>query len=107
VILTALVGVTFGVVFPAIAAVVIRSPREDETSIALGVNGVIRTTATAIAAAAAAALITGAGLVGPFPAETGYTRAFVMGAIACGLGVVASVLLPGRAPRRRLAPAPG
>jgi MFS family permease len=100
VILTTLVGVTFGVVFPAIASVVIRSPARDKTSIALGVNGVIRTTATAIAAAAAAALITGAGLVGRFPAEAGFTRAFVMGAIACGCGVAVAFLLPGRrAPR--------
>ena len=97
VVLTSLVGVTFGVAFPAIAAVVIRSPDKAATSIALGVNGVIRTTGTAIAAAAAAALITGAGLVGPFPAEAGYTRAFVMGAIACGCGLVAASLLPGRA----------
>jgi MFS family permease len=96
VILTALVGVTFGVAFPAIAAVVIRGPSEDKTSIALGVNSVIRTTATATAIAATAALITGAGLVGPFPAEDGFTRALVMGAIACAFGLAASALLPGR-----------
>jgi hypothetical protein len=62
-------------------------------------NGVVRTTASAIAAAATAAIITGAGLFGPFPAESGFTRAFVMGAIACGIGLVASLLLPGRVPR--------
>lgn len=98
-ILSALVGVTFGVAFPAIAAVVIRSPSNDKTSIALGINGVIRTTGTAVAAAAAAALITGAGLVGPFPAEDGFTRAFVMGAIACAFGLVAASLLPRSAAR--------
>lgn len=96
VVLTVLVGVTFGVAFPSIAAVIIRKPDEAATSIAIGVNGVVRTTATAIAAAASAALITGAGLAGPFPAEAGYTRAFVMGAIACGFGVLAAALLPGR-----------
>ena len=98
VVLTSLIGVTFGVAFPAIASVVIRSPEQAATSIALGVNGVIRTTGTAIAAAAAAALITGAGLVGPFPAEAGYTRASAMGAIACACGLLASALLPGRRP---------
>jgi hypothetical protein len=100
VVLTALVGVTFGVTFPAIASVVIRSPGKDKTSIALGINGVTRTTATAVAAAAAAALITGAGLVGPFPAEAGFTRAFVMGALACAFGLVAASLLPRRLPAR-------
>jgi MFS family permease len=94
---TALIGVTFGFTLTAIAAVVVRGATTDKTSIAAGVNGVVRTTASAIAAAAAAAIITGAGLTGPFPAESGFTRAFVMGAIACGFGLVVSVLLPGRA----------
>jgi MFS family permease len=97
--LTAGVGVTFGLTLTGIAAIVVRSASDDKTSVAAGVNGVVRTTASAIAAAAAAAIITGAGLVGPFPAESGFTRAFVMGAIACGFGLVVSVLLPSRPPR--------
>ena len=95
-IVTGLVGVTFGFTLTAIAAVIVRNAREDKTSVAAGVNSVFRTTASAVAAAAAAAIITGAGLVGPFPAESGFTRAFVLGAIACGLGLVFSPLLPGR-----------
>jgi EmrB/QacA subfamily drug resistance transporter len=98
VLLTALVGVTFGFTLTGIASVVVRGADVDKTSIAAGVNSVVRTTASAIAAAAAAAIITGAGLAGPFPAESGYTRAFVMGAIACGFGLLVSVLLPGRRP---------
>jgi MFS family permease len=96
VLLTALVGVTFGFTLTGIASVVVRGADVDKTSIAAGVNSVVRTTASAIAAAAAAAIITGAGLAGPFPAESGYTRAFLMGAIACGFGLLVSVLLPGR-----------
>jgi len=99
---TALIGVTFGLTLTAIAAVVVRGATTDKTSIAAGVNGVVRTTATAIAAAAAAAIITGAGLEGPFPAEAGFVHAFVMGAVACGAGVVLSVLLPAGAARRRV-----
>ena len=94
--LTSGVGVTFGFTLTAIASIVVREASEDKTSIAAGVNGVLRQTGSAIAAAAAVAIITGAGTVGPFPAEAGYTRAFVMGAIACGVGVVAAALLPGR-----------
>jgi len=92
------VGVTFGFTLTGIASVVVRRATRDKTSVAAGVNGVLRTTGSAIATAAAAALITGAGHVGPFPAEAGYTRAFVMGAIACGCGFVAAALLPGRHP---------
>jgi predicted MFS family arabinose efflux permease len=96
---TAGVGVTFGLTLTAIASVVVRTAGEDKTSIAAGVNSVVRTTGSAIAAAAAAALITGAGHVGPFPAESGFTRTFAMGAIACGFGVVVASLLPGRRAR--------
>jgi hypothetical protein len=96
---SALVGVTVGFTLTGIWAVVIRGATTDKASIAAAVNGVVRIVGFAIAAAAAAALIVGAGRTGPFPAESGLTRAFVMGAIACGTGVVASVLLPGR-PRR-------
>jgi MFS family permease len=90
------VGVTFGFTLTGIACVVVRRAHREKTSVASGVNGVLRTTGSAIATAGAAALITGAGHVGPFPAEAGYTRAFWMGAIACGFGLVAAALLPGR-----------
>jgi MFS family permease len=103
--LTAGVGVTFGFTLTGIAAIVVRDASADKTSIAAGVNGVLRTTGSAIAAAAAVAIITGSGKIGPFPAEVGYTRAFVMGAIACGFGLVASALLPGRRWHAAAAPA--
>jgi MFS family permease len=93
---TGAVGVTFGFTLTGIASVVVRTAERQKTSVAAGVNSVLRTTGSAIATAATAALITGAGLVGPFPAESGYTRAFVMGAIACACGLVAAALLPGR-----------
>jgi MFS family permease len=95
-IVTAGVGVTFGFTLTAIASVVVRGASMDKTSIATGVNSVLRTTGSAVATAVVAAVITAAGLVGPFPAESGYTHAFVIGAIACGVGLVASGLLPGR-----------
>jgi EmrB/QacA subfamily drug resistance transporter len=94
---TGAIGVTFGFTLTGIASVVVRGASLDKTSIAAGVNAVIRTTASAVAGAAAAAIITGAATAGPFPAEAGYTRAFVMGAIAAAGGLLASGLLPGRA----------
>lgn len=96
-VVTAGVGVTFGLTLTGIASVVVRPAKRDKTSVAAGVNSVLRTTGSAIATAAATALITGAGLTGPFPDEAGYTRSFVMGAIAGASGFVAAALLPGRA----------
>ena len=50
-----------------------------------------------------AAIITGAGLLGPVPAEAGFTRTFVAGAIAAGCALLAAALLPGRVARRAAA----
>jgi len=95
----ALVGVTFGFALTAIWAVVICSATTDKASVAAGVNGVVRMTGAAIATAVASAAITGAGLAGLFPAEAGFTRALVTGAIACAAGILASLLLPARSSR--------
>lgn len=95
----AFVGITFGFTLNAIWAVVIRSASGDKASIAAGINGVVRMTGAAIATAAASAAIIGAGLAGPFPADAGFTRAFLTGAIVCAAGIIASLLLPGRSNR--------
>jgi MFS family permease len=92
----ALIGVTFGCSLSGIWAVVVRSATPDKVSIAAGVNGVVRMTGAATATAAASAAIIGAGLAGAFPAESGFTNAFITGAIACAIGIAASVLLPGQ-----------
>ena len=54
---------------------------------------------SAVGAAASAAILTGAIATGPVPAESGFTDCFLMGAVASGAGVLASVLLPGRPDR--------
>ena len=95
----ALIGVTFGFALNAIWSVVIRNATPDKASVAAGINGVTRMTAAAIATAAASAAIISAGLAGPYPAESGFTHAFLTGAIVCAGGIVASVLLPGRSRR--------
>jgi hypothetical protein len=51
------VGLTFGFTLTGIASVVVRRADRDKTSVAAGVNSVLRTTGSAIATAAAAALM--------------------------------------------------
>jgi MFS family permease len=94
---SALVGVAWGFILTGIYSVVIRSASTDKTGVAIAVNVVIRNTAVAIGAQAAFAIVAAVALVGQFPAESGYTRAFVMGAAGAGLALLASALLPGRA----------
>jgi hypothetical protein len=72
----------------------------DKTAIALAVNSIARTTTVAVGAQVTFAILTDAGLAGEFRAESGYTRAFLMGAVGAGFALLASALLPGRASTR-------
>lgn len=90
------IGLGIGFTVTAIISVVARAAPLDKASIAVAVHAVVRTSGVAIGTAATAAIITGAGLVGPVPAESGYTDAFVLGAIASGCALLAAALLPGR-----------
>ncbi len=101
---SAVVGLAIGMIMTSIFAVVVQSAETDKTAIALAVNVIGRTTAVAIGAQVTFAIITQAGLVGPFPAESGYTQAFVMGAAGAGLALLASALLPGRGAQSEVAP---
>jgi predicted MFS family arabinose efflux permease len=96
---TGALGVAVGLTVTGILALVGRSATLDKTSVATALNAVTRTTGTAVGAAAAAAILTGAMSAGPVPAESGFTDCFLMGAIASGFALAASVLLPGRAAR--------
>jgi len=92
---TGVLGVSIGLTVTGILTIVARAASLDKTSIAVAINAIIRTTGTAVGAAASAAIITGAGLLGPFPAESGFTDACLFGAIASGAALLASILLPG------------
>ena len=90
------VGLAVGFCVTAIISVVGRAAPLDNTSAAVAVHSVVRTSGIAVGTALTAAIITGAGLIGPLPAESGYTDAFLMGAIASGCALLVSPLLPRR-----------
>ncbi len=100
---SAVIGLGVGFVLTAIYSVVVRSVSADKTAVGIAVNVVARAVAVSIGAHVAFAIIIGAGLVGPFPAESGYTRAFLMGAAGAALVLCASALLPGREAQSRVA----
>ena len=100
---TGVLGIAVGLTITGIAAVVVPSAPIDKTSAAAAVPNVVRTTGIAVGAAVSAAIVTGAGLLGPVPAEAGFTRTFVAGAIAAGCALLAAALLPGRVARRAAA----
>lgn len=99
---SALLGLSYGFALTGIYHVVVHGVGPDKTSIAVAVNIVIRNTAAAVGAQVAVAIITAAGLTGGIPADSGYSRAFAMGAAGAVALMFASARLPGKsAPSRR------
>jgi MFS family permease len=92
-----LLGLSLGFVLTGIFSVVIHGASADKTSVAVAVNIVVRNTAAAVGAQVAVAIVTAAGVIGGFPADSGYTQAFVMGAVGACVLLLASAFLPGRA----------
>jgi len=93
---TAGTGVSWGVILTGVYAVVMRNVGAHTSGVAAGVIVATRITGTAVGAQATFAVIAAAGVVGSFPAEAGFTRAFVMAATGAGATLVAAAFLPGR-----------
>jgi MFS family permease len=92
-------GIALGLTLTGILSLVGRAAALDKTSVATAVNAVTRTTGLAVGATASAAMLTGAVSAAGVPAESGFSDCFLMGALASGFALLASVLLPGRAER--------
>jgi MFS family permease len=96
-----LLGLGIGLAFAAMANLVVEASPPEQTGVASAINAIMRTIGGAIGAQAAAALVTAHTAAGGFPAESGFTAAFVMsgaGAIVA-LGVTAAI--PAVGGRRR------
>jgi MFS family permease len=96
---TGALGIAVGLTLTGILSLVGRAAALDKTSVATAVNAVTRTTGLAVGATASAAILTGAVSAAGVPAESGFSDCFLMGALASGFALLASVLLPGRAER--------
>jgi len=90
-------GLGIGLGFAALTNLVVRSVGEDRTSVFAATTAVSRSTGAALGAQMAAAVVIAVGLVGPgFPAERGFTSAFVLALLATIVAVVAVAAIPGR-----------
>jgi MFS family permease len=88
-------GFGIGLAFAALTNLVVRSVDEARTSVFAATTAVSRSTGAALGAQVAAAIVIAAGVVAPgFPAEHGFTRAFVLGLIASVVALVATTALP-------------
>jgi MFS family permease len=89
-------GLSIGLGLTAVYPIALRSSDLDKTAVAVSITANMRNTAIAVGTQVAYAILLGAGFVGPFLDEVGFTRTFVMGAIVAGLALVAAAFLPGR-----------
>jgi MFS family permease len=95
----AVLGLGWGLVLTGVFRVVMGGAGPDQTSVAFAVNTVVRFVAVSVGGQVAFAIVSGAGLMGQFPADMGYTRAFVMGAAGACVLLIASAFLPAREAR--------
>ena len=94
---SAMLGVAWGLVLTSIYTFVIRSASTDKTGVAVAVNVVMRNIALAVGVQVAFAIITGCRIDRRFPAESGFTRVFLMGLVgACVTLLASATLMPGR-----------
>jgi MFS family permease len=86
------------------ANLIVGAVRPDQTGVATGINTIMRSIGGSVGAQIAAAIIAGNQILGGrYPAESGFTDAFVMSAVAGVIALIATSLIP-RPPRRAEAP---
>jgi EmrB/QacA subfamily drug resistance transporter len=103
---TAVLGVGVGFAFAALANLVVQAVDPRQTGEATGINTIMRTIGGSLGAQIAATIVTSRQIPGTsIPAESGYTAAFVMSAIAMGLAALAALAGPGRLGKRHTTPA--
>jgi MFS family permease len=102
-----LLGLGIGLSFASMANLIVEAVPQRQTGEATGMNTIMRTIGGAFGAQIAAAIVAGHVVVGAsWATESGFTVAFLVGAVAVGLAVFASMLIPARGPRRQPAAAP-
>jgi EmrB/QacA subfamily drug resistance transporter len=100
-----LLGFGIGMSFASMANLIVEAVPPRQTGEATGMNTIMRTVGGAFGGQIAAAIVVNhltAG--GGFPAESGFTTAFAMGAVAVGVALLAATLIPGRHARPAAAP---
>jgi EmrB/QacA subfamily drug resistance transporter len=103
---SALLGIGIGLAFAAMANIIVQAVPADQTGVATGMNTIMRTIGGALGGQIAATLLTGhvAAATG-LPAESAFTLAFGVSAVALVVAVLAGLAIPGR--ERILVPASG
>jgi EmrB/QacA subfamily drug resistance transporter len=99
-----LIGIGIGLAFAAMANLVVEAVPRDQTGVATGINTIMRSIGGSVGAQIAAAILAGNVILGGrYPAESGFTEAFAMSAVAAVIALLVTFTIP-RPPRRAAAP---
>jgi EmrB/QacA subfamily drug resistance transporter len=97
VVAAAFLGLGIGLSFASMANLIVEAVPQAQTGEATGMNTIMRTVGGAFGAQIAAAIIAGSVSAGSaYPAEEGYTEAFLISTAALCLALLAAFLIPGR-----------
>jgi EmrB/QacA subfamily drug resistance transporter len=92
-----LLGLGIGMSFASMANLIVAAVPQTQTGEATGMNTIMRTVGGAFGGQLAAVIVAEHVSAGSaFPAETGFTTAFAVGAIALALALAAAAAIPGR-----------
>ena len=91
-----LLGMGVGFAFASLANLIVEAVRPDQTGIASGMNTIVRTIGGAVGAEVATSILAANVLAGGSPSKHGYTLTFALCAAVVGVGVLASLAVPGR-----------
>jgi EmrB/QacA subfamily drug resistance transporter len=92
-----LLGLGIGLAFAAMANLVVEAVPQEVTGVATGINAIMRTIGGAIGAQVSAAIVSASFVLGGrFPAESGFTAAFVMSGVGALVALAATFAIPAR-----------
>ena len=103
---SALLGIGVGFSFAAMANLIVGAVDQRQTGVATGINTIMRTIGGSLGGQVAASVVGGSLLASGLPAESGFTTAFIIGAVGTTAALVAAISIPAaegsrtRMPRR-------
>ncbi len=90
----ALLGTGIGLAFAALANLIVDAVRPEQTGVATGMNTVMRSLGGSVGSTIGASVMSASLAADGLPTEHGFTLAFAVAADACGLAVLASLIVP-------------
>jgi EmrB/QacA subfamily drug resistance transporter len=90
----ALLGVGIGLAFASLANLIVEAVPAEQTGVATGMNTVMRTVGGSVGSQVGASVIAATVVGSALPTEQGFTIAFILAGVACGLAALVTLAVP-------------